>query len=102
MKPCPFVVCACILALGSIPVHAEQNKDRHDKVPAANAAHSEPPAPIIITRPNGQISADSEETDAVMDTIGRDPTPGASQAIHCHGGQTISEAEGDIRNATCK
>jgi hypothetical protein len=102
MKPAPFIVCACILALGSIPVHAQRNKDSRDKASAADAKRSEPPAPIIITRPNGHVSVDPEDTDAIQDAIGRDPTPGASQAIHCPGGQTISEAEGDVRNVTCK
>jgi len=103
MKPGLFIFHACVLAFGlSGPAYAQQSRDSHGKAPVANAGPSEPLAPIIITRPHGQVSVDPGNTDAIQDTIGRDPNPGAGQEIHCPGGQTIRQAEGDVRDVTCK
>ena len=61
-----------------------------------------PAAPIIITRPDGDVDVDDQRAGAIEDTIGRDQTPGASEQFRCPGGQVLTQAQGDVKNPDCR
>jgi hypothetical protein len=62
----------------------------------------EPGAPAFIKGSDSITSVDPDQTSAIIETDGRNPTAGKSQQMKCPGGQVLTQAQGNLRGTDCR